>query len=223
MNNLTTWFEIGGIVVAALAGIMTGFYYLVNKGKIGMLLKERKAVKQQKLSLPNNCFWDVHTVLHETLTELRLKTNCARAQIVQFHNTGEFLDGISMKKLSLTHESLDKGVSSEMSVKQNLLLSMCVEGLMLLLEDDSKVYIVDTLDDSWCKQLLENSNVVAFAFLPLRKYGQAIGYVMVQWCSWRHADDVDEVETAEYIENARNLIEIQLDILKKNKNDKKHT
>ena len=221
MSNLTTWYEIGGIVVAVLAGIATGFYYLVNKGKIGMLLKERKAIKKQKVSLPDNCFWKVHTVLHETLTELRLKTDSARAQIVQFHNTGEFLDGISMKKLSLTHESLDKGVSSEMSVKQNLLLSMCVEGLMLLLEDDSKVYMVDTLEDSWCKQLLENSNVVAFSFLPLKKYGQAIGYVMVQWCSWNKVDNVDEVEMSEHVENARNLIEVQLDILKRNKNGKK--
>ena len=221
MNNLTTWYEIGGIVVAVLAGIATGFYYLVNKGKIGMLLKERKAIKKQKVSLPDNCFWKMHTILHETLTELRLKTDSARAQIVQFHNTGEFLDGISMKKLSLTHESLDKGVSSEMSLKQNLLLSMCVEGLMLLLEDDSKVYVVDTLEDSWCKQLLENSNVIAFSFLPLKKYGQAIGYVMVQWCSWNKADNVDEVEMSEHVENARNLIEVQLDILKKNKNGKK--
>ena len=221
MNNLTTWYEIGGIVVAVLAGIATGFYYLVNKGKIGMLLKERKAIKKQKIELPDNCFWNVHTILHETLTELRLKTNCARAQIVQFHNSGEFLDGISMKKLSLTHESLDKGVSSEMPLKQNLLLSMCVDGLMLLLEDDSKIYLVDTLGDSWCKQFLENSNVVAFSFLPLKKYGQAIGYVMVQWCSWRHTDDVDEIDASEHIENSRNLIEVQLDILKKNKNGKK--
>tara|TARA_Y100000034_G_scaffold105198_1_gene132320 strand:+ start:40 stop:705 length:666 start_codon:yes stop_codon:yes gene_type:complete len=221
MDKLTVWFEVGGIIVAVLAGIATGFYYLVNKGKIGMLLKERKAIKKQKVALPDNCFWKVHTILHETLTELRLKTDSARAQIVQFHNTGEFLDGISMKKLSLTHESLDKGVSSEMSVKQNLLLSMCVEGLMLLLEDDSKIYIVDILEDSWCKQLLENSNVVAFSFLPLKKYGQAIGYVMVQWCSWNKADNVDEVEMSEYVENARNLIEVQLDILKKNKNGKK--
>ena len=217
MNNLTTWYEIGGIVVAVLAGIATGFYYLVNKGKIGMLLKERKAIKRQRVTLPDNCFWKVHTILHETLTELRLKTDSARAQIIQFHNTGEFLDGISMKKLSLTHESLDKGVSSEMPVKQNLLLSMCVEGLILLLEDDSKVYIVDELEDSWCKQLLENSNVVAFSFLPLKKYGQAIGYVMVQWCSWNKADNVDEVEMSEHVENSRNLIEVQLDILKRNK------
>ena len=220
MNNLTHWYEIGGIITAVIAGIGTAFYYLINKGKIGMLLKERKETKKQIVNLPDNCFWNVHTILHETLTELRVKTNCARAQIVQFHNGGEFLDGISMKKMSLTHESLDKGVSSEMPLKQELLLSMCVDGLMLLQEDNPKVHIVDEMEDSWCKQFMENSNVIAFSFLPIKKYGQAVGYVMVQWCSWNHADGVDELEVAETIEDARKLIEVQLDILKKNKNHK---
>ena len=221
MSNLTTWYEIGGIVMALAAGLATGFYYLINKGKIGMLLKERRESKTQIVNLPDNCFWNVHTVLHETLTELRVKTNCARAQIVQFHNGGEFLDGISMKKMSLTHESLDKGVSSEMPLKQGLLLSMCVDGLMLLQKDDAQVYKVDELEDSWCKQFMENSNVIAFSFLPIKKHGQAVGYVMVQWCSWNHADDADEVEVSECIENARKLVEIQLHILKKNKNGKR--
>jgi hypothetical protein len=221
MSNLTTWYEIGGIVMALAAGIATGFYYLINKGKIGMLLKERRESKTQTVNLPDNCFWNVHTVLHETLTELRVKTNCARAQIVQFHNGGEFLDGISMKKMSLTHESLDKGVSSEMPLKQGLLLSMCVDGLMLLQKDTAQVYKVDELEDSWCKQFMENSNVIAFSFLPIKKHNQAVGYVMVQWCSWNHADGVDEVEVSEHIENARKLVEIQLHILKKNKNGKR--
>jgi len=220
MNNLTHWYEIGGIITAVIAGIGTAFYYLINKGKIGMLLKERRETKKQMVNLPDNCFWNVHTILHETLTELRVKTNCARAQIVQFHNGGEFLDGISMKKMSLTHESLDKGVSSEMPLKQELLLSMCVDGLILLQEDDPKVHTVDEMEDSWCKQFMENSNVIAFSFLPIKKYGQAVGYVMVQWCSWNHADCVDELEVAETIEDARKLIEVQLDILKKNKNHK---
>ena len=95
---------------------------------------------------------------------------------------------------------------------------MCIDGLNLLLEDDPQLYMVSDMEDSWCKQLLENSNVVAFSFLPLKKYGQAIGYVMVQWCSWNKADNVDEIEMSEHVENARNLIEVQLDILKRNKN-----
>ena len=221
MSNLTHWYEFGGIITAILAGVGTAFYYLINKGKLGMLLKERKEYKKQIVRLPDNCFWNIHTILHETLTELRVKTNCARAQIVQFHNTGEFLDGISMKKMSLTHESLDKGISSEMPLKQNLLLSMCIDGLTILLNDEPKVHIVDEMEDSWCKQFMENSNVISFSFLPIKKYGQAIGYVMVQWCSWRHTDDIDEIKIAEHIESARNLVEVQLDILKSKKNGKK--
>ena len=221
MNNLTHWYEIGGIITAVIAGVGTALYYLINKGKLGMILKERKEIKKQKINLPDNCFWNVHTVLHETLTELRVKTNCARAQIVQFHNGGEFLDGISMKKMSLTHESLDKGVSSEMVVKQEVLLSMCVDGLMILQEDDARIHKVDELADSWCKQFMENSNVIAFSFLPIKKYGQAVGYVMIQWCSWNHADNADEVEVSEHLINARKLIEIQLDTLKKKKHGKK--
>ena len=58
-----------------------------------------------------NSFWSIHSQVHETLTELRVMSDCARVHLVQFHNGEYFLDGISMKKLSLTHESLNKGTS----------------------------------------------------------------------------------------------------------------
>jgi len=154
------WFDIGAGAIALIAGIATGFYYLVNKGKMKMLLKE----KTHSVKLPDNCFWQTHTRLHETLTELRVRTDCARAQIVQFHNGGEFLDGISMKKMSLTHESLDKGVSSELSNKQDILLSLCIDGLNLLLKDEPIMYIVEDMKDSWCKQFYQSSNIITFAF-----------------------------------------------------------
>ena len=209
--NTSLWFEIGAGAIALITGIATGFYYLVNKGKIKMLLKEKKG---QSIDLPDNCFWGTHTRLHETLTELRVKTDCARSQIVQFHNGGEFLDGISMKKMSLTHESLDKGVSSELSNKQDVLLSLCVAGLNTLLEDEAIIHIVEDMEDSWCKQFYQSSNIVTLAFLPIRKYGQAIGYVMVQCCSWNKADSIEDETVSKELEDARALIEVQLDILK---------
>jgi len=209
------WFEFGGILAAILAGgLISG--YKVAKVRGMKLLEKRK-----KEEFPSSFYWSTHTHIHESLTELRVNTDCARAQVVQFHNGGYFLDGISMKKMSLTHESLAPGVSSEMGIKKDLLLSMCIDGLNLLMINEPKLHITDSLEDSWCKQFLENSNVIAFSFLPLKKYGQAIGYVMVQWCSWRHTDDVDEIDASEHIEHAKNLIEVQLDILKKNKNGKK--
>ena len=221
MEDYKFWYEFWGIFTASVAGIGSALYYLTKKGKFQMLLQDRKEKKNQLAKLPDNCFWNTHTRLHETLTELRVNTNCARAQIVQFHNGGEFLDGISMKKMSMTHESLDKGVSSEMGTKQDILMSMCIDGLNLLLKDDPKIHIVDDMEDSWCKQFYQSSNVIALSFLPIKKYGQAIGYVMTQWCSWAKVDDIDEEHSQFHLETAKNLIEIQLDTLKRKKHVKR--
>jgi hypothetical protein len=208
--NTSFWFDMGAGAIALIAGIATGFYYLVNKGKMKMLLKE----KNKSIELPDNCFWQTHTRLHETLTELRVRTDSARTQIIQFHNGGQFLDGISMKKLSLTHESLDKGVSSELPHKQDILMSLCIDGLNMLLKDNPVIHIVEDMEDSWCKQFYQSSNIIAFAFLPIKKNKQAIGYVMVQWCSWSKADVVEDEVVSKELEDARALIEVQLDILK---------
>jgi len=37
---------------------------------------------------------------------------------------------------------------------------------------------------------------------------------MVQWCSWAKADTVEDEITSKELEDARALIEVQLDILK---------
>ena len=203
--SVLQWFEIGVAGVAIAVGVAIGIHRVLKGKKMTML------AQKEKLQFPTSCFWQTHTRVHETLTELRVKTDCARAQLVQFHNTGHFLDGISMKKMSLTHESLEKGVSSEMSIKRDLLLSMCIDGLNLLLQDDPQLYMVSDLEDSWCKQFMENSNVVAFSFLPLRRQGVVIGYVMCQWCSWTKTDLIEEEEMVAEINDARNLIEIQLE------------
>tara|TARA_R110000824_G_scaffold181859_2_gene362725 strand:+ start:753 stop:1397 length:645 start_codon:yes stop_codon:yes gene_type:complete len=200
------WFELGIACVAISVGVAFGIHRML-KGKDFMLLEEKK----EQLQFPTSCFWATHTRVHETLTELRVKTDCARAQLVQFHNSGHFLDGISMKKMSLTHESLEKGVSSEMGIKKDLLLSMCIDGLTLLLEDDPQLYMVSNMEDSWCKQFMENSNVVSFSFLPLRRQGLVIGYIMCQWCSWTKSDSIEEEEMVAEVVDARNLIEIQLE------------
>ena len=203
--SVLQWFEIGVAGVAIAVGVAIGIHRVLKGKKMTML------AQKEKLQFPTSCFWQTHTRVHETLTELRVKTDCARAQLVQFHNTGHFLDGISMKKMSLTHESLEKGVSSEMSIKRDLLLSMCIDGLNLLLQDDPQLYMVSDLEDSWCKQFMENSNVVAFSFLPLRRQGVVIGYVICQWCSWTKTDLIEEEEMVAEINDARNLIEIQLE------------
>jgi len=196
-----TWIDFGMAIAAVIGGIaIFMFPYLRD------LLKKTNFNTDSNV-YPKDFNWGTHTGLHEKLTELRVQTDCARTQIVQFHNSGQFLDGISMKKMSLTHESLATGTSSEMPVKKDLLLSLCVEGLNLLKENKSDLYIVDQLDDSWCKKFMQASNVIAFSFLPIRKENEISGYVMCQWCSWSKTDNIEEKEMAIFLESARDLIE----------------
>ena len=200
IDTFGSWVEVGMIIGVIFAGIFAVL--------LPLLVKVNYNKKQLGYSKTIN--WENHTRIHETLTELRVKTDAARTQIVQFHNSGMFLDGISMKKMTLSHESLVNGMSSEMESKRDLLLSLCVDGLRLLKKNEPTIYITDQLEDSWCKQLLQTSNVVSFSFLPLRKNKEIIGYIMAQWCSWNKTDDVDESIVFRELENSRVLTEVQL-------------
>ena len=138
-----------------------------------------------------------------------MKIDAGRTQIIQFHNSGEFLDGISMKKFSVTHESLTSGTSSETG-KKDLLVSMFLDKLNLLKKDSPTIHIVETLSDSYTKQYMQNSNIIAFSMLPLRKNKEIIGYLMSQWCSWNKVDTIDGDLVEQEMELSRDRTEIQL-------------
>ena len=198
-----SWLEIGMIIASVIAGVITVLF---------PLFKRRMRIKNsinKCVDYPKNFQWSVHTILHEILTELRVKIDAGRTQIVQFHNSGEFLDGISMKKFSITHESLTIGTSAETG-KKDLLVSMFLDKLNLLKEDEACVYVVETMSDSYTKQYMQSSNIIAFSMLPIQKNKEIIGYVMSQWCSWNKVDSINEELVKEKMESARDLIEIQL-------------
>ena len=207
MQNLDTfesWVTIGMAFAAILAGFI--MFVLPYHNKI-----KKHSIFSKPTEYPEGFNCNIHTRLHESLTELRVQTDCARTQIVQFHNGGQFLDGISMSKMTLTHESLAIGTSSELYRKKDIPMSMCIEGLNLLKDNNAEFHMVDALPDSWCKKFLQSSNVIAFSFLPLTKNKEIIGYVMCQWCSWSKADEVDEIKMSSFLENSRNIIEIILE------------
>jgi hypothetical protein len=196
--------------ITVLAGVVMSYPFLKE-------LFKRKFKKKKETSFD----WQIHTQLHEKLTELRLGTDCGRTQVVLFHNGGEFLDGTSMKKLSLTHESLTQGVSSEIGLKKDIPISLCVDSMNLLKTDEPKIHIVEILPESYCKQFMQNSNTIAFSFLPLRgEFDTIMGYIMCQWCSWSKADEIDEDVVEENLIEARGSVEVQLSQQLRNRNEK---
>ena len=207
IDTFDSWVEVGMVLAVLIGGFVAFLFPYLHK-----LKKDTRKLFNQKADFD----WNTHNRLHEVLTELRVQNDCARTQIVQFHNGGEFLDGISMQKMSLTHESLASGTSSEMETKKDVLLSLCIEGLKLVKENNSKVHVVELLEDSWCKKFLQSSNVIAFSFLPISIKDHIVGYVMCQWCSWSKADEIEEDVAKSFLEDARNIIEVTLEQQKSN-------
>ena len=204
IENWNNWLKVGISLGAILAGLST--YFLTRWRKN---VKKKRNILTPSDDIPS-VFWEVHTKIQDTLTELRIMLDCARSQLVQFHNSGHFLDGISMKKSSLTHESVQRSIVAEGTKKQDLILSMFLPVLSAVKEDDAKIRMVSSLEDSYAKHFLESSNVVSFSILPIKTGGIVSGYVMVQWCSWEKADEIDSEIVDDWMHRSRSLLEVEL-------------
>ena len=198
-----SWLEIGMIIASVVAGVITILIPFLKK-------RRNRIINCNKdLDYPETFHWTTHTNIHEILTELRVRIDAGRTQIVQFHNGGVFLDGISVKKFSITHESLTSGTSAEVG-KKDQLVSMFLDKLNVLKHNTPTVHIVETFSESYTKQYMQSSNIIAFSMLPLRKNKEIIGYVMSQWCSWNKVDSIDMESVIQEMESSRDRIEVKL-------------
>lgn len=195
------WFETASLITAGIIGIVLTTLRLIPK------IKEDEDKK----------YIEVHGDIHETLTELRVKTDAARAQIIQFHNGEYFMDGVSMRKFTLTHESLSRGMSADAGRIKGLLCSMFVPLLNAVVANDPKIISMYDLEHSFFKQFFEDNNVEGFSVLPVKIKNQITGFLLLQWCNSTKFDMADTKIVKEGMIYARNAIEVQLASQKKGK------
>ena len=186
----------------ATATFLVGAYYGIKKVKETIFSNKKKKEGKE--------YWNIHSEIHEILTELRIRTDAARAQIIQFHNGEYFMDGVSMKKMSLTHESLRSGISAEVHHKKDVLISAYIDFIRSILDSRYKFEIVAVMKESYQKQLFIASNVVAYMAIPLQSKGVNVGYVIIHWCSDEKVSQVKEQMTSEEMKYAKDRIEVQL-------------
>lgn len=200
-NNTLSWFETASIITGSILGVIAG--------ALKVFSKKKDSHKE------NIQFIQVHGQIHESLTELRIQTDAARTQVIQFHNGEYFMDGVSMRKFSLTHESLSRGVSADATRIKGLLCSMFVPLLNFVIKNEANVISIYDIPHSFCKQFLEENNVEGFCVLPLKVRGQITAFILTQWCSEAKLETVDHKLIKEYMNDARNAIEVQLSQQKK--------
>lgn len=168
-----------------------------------------KMVKKYKKDY-NQTFTQIHSEIHESLTELRLVTDAARTQVVQLHNGEYFMDGVSMRKFSVTHESLVRGIDSCANRMHGVLCSLFVPLLNLVLENKATIQYVSDQKDSYFKQFFESRNIEAFSVLPVYTKNQLTAFLLVQWCNSSKIDELEPIFVEHQMLKVRNAIQVQL-------------
>jgi len=186
----------------ATATFIVGTYYGIKKVKDKIFSSKKKKEGKQ--------YWNIHSEIHEILTELRIRTDAARSQIIQFHNGEYFMDGVSMKKMSLTHESLRSGISAEVHQKKDVLISAYIDFIRSILDSKYQFEVVGSMKESYQKQLFVASNVIAYMAVPLQSKGMNVGYIIVHWCSDEKVEKVQEQTASNELKYAKDRIEVQL-------------
>jgi hypothetical protein len=209
IDILGSWVEVGMVIAALTAGIFFAFPVIKH------FIKKRKNNKCIWKELPTSPrFVKVHTKIHEQLTELRVVGDAARCQVMQFHNGGKFLDGSSIKRFSVTHESCRKGISETRQNRQDVMLTMFGEMLETITNNNPTPVLTSNLPDCHWKRHLELNNIIMFSLIPLRNANgmNIIGFLSLEWCSWMKADEVDSEDITIMIEEKRRYIEAELAI-----------
>ena len=202
-----SWVEAGMVLAAVCAGVLLGYPMIKS------FLRNRRNEKSIWKELPTSQkFVDLHTKVHEHLTELRVRGDAGRAQVVQFHNGGKFIDGSSMKRFSLTHESCRSGVSETRHTRQDVILTMFGEMLEIVTANDGTPQLTSILPDCHFKRHLESNSVIMFSLVPIQNANgmNVIGCLSMEWCSWLKADAVIEEDIVPIIREKRRYIEAEL-------------
>ena len=213
----TTWLNLGITVGTVIGGIVIGISIKVLK----TWAAKRKDAKSRDDELGEDSTALLtngknHQEINEVLNELRKVLDAERAQVGQFHNGGDYLDGSPVKRFSVSYESFRSGSQPMAPQMQSVLLSLFWDVVPVLRDNKAVGRLVDEQPEGYFRSLLENGTVYAFAALPLRKWhakskkSQIIGYVLVEWGTKEDYEAQTETHIRAQLRSTRTVIESQL-------------
>lgn len=201
-GNLDFWMSVGAGFVGVIAGMFGSASYLKKKFQFWK--------KQEEIDAAITID-DIRRYgqVQEILTTLRNQCGADRVQVLQFHNGGKFLDGSSMKRMSVTHESCGIGVAYEYTHMQAVLATLLWEKIELVKKDDPQIHLVKNLSESNLRTHCRSRGTEAFAVLPIRKDTLVIGYLNLDWLDEETTPN-RPMEFAAMFEEQRSYLELQL-------------
>lgn len=197
-SSISSWYNIGWMMASGLAGIFAYFWGKKSSSDTDLKNADITPKFQQK-----------QNTIYDQVLALRILAGADRSRIGQFHNGGKFLDGSSMKRFSITHESCDLGVPFEATNLQNIVVTIFWDMISLVKNEKSEVVFTKDLPEGHFRSYCKSHGVDAVLLMPLHKDELYTGFVMLEWC------DVDKIpqdlnKVKEIAEHHRAAIEVEM-------------
>lgn len=204
MDNIQEWFQLGVAIAVGLAGLGYG-----AKQSFRFFKKKKVQKDEERFSFVNMKIW-------ELLTDTRITLKADRVSITQFHNGGKFVDGSSMRRMSISSQSCDQKIPSTMQFRQDVLVSRFVEIIDMIHDNDAKIRMVSSLNDSNTKKFYELHDTLAFSILPIYCSDSmvAYGYISVEWCNFETLDKLNDAQFKTYLQGIRSQVAFLLSTAK---------
>lgn len=205
MIDIKYWLETGIAISTTIGGLVLGWM-----GVKKVIVEVRKRLAKGSIHDHQEAI-SADKKIHEYLADLRHETDSCRTKLFQYHNGSSFANGVSMKKMSMTHESCHPGMQPTFRGNTDQVLSLFVDMLELLEKDNATPVVVNSLKDSYFKSYLQSNHVLMVSAMPVRNTdGIQTGCILCEWCGWAFADKVDEDHLRNKFAEVRNSIQYVL-------------
>ena len=162
-------------IITTLGSITVALITVVVKTWIDT--KKAKADKERE-EVIDEAGVEEMVLVQDWLNEFRNKYEFDRVGIFQFHNGGKFFQGKSMKKFSMTYESVAPGYEKIKRTQQNVLASEYPQWISSMLKKKCFASIVTELD-SQSRTELEALGIQQFVTVPIHCLkGALIGFIV---------------------------------------------
>lgn len=161
-------------IVTTIGTIIVTLITVVVKTKLDNV--KTKSIKDKEETLQESDLEEM-VMIQEWLNEFREKYSFDRVSIYQFHNGGKFFQGKSMKKFSMTYESVAPGYEKIKRSQQNILASEYPVWISKMLKNKCFESLTDEMD-SKDKYELVSLGIQQFVTVPIYCLkGALVGFI----------------------------------------------
>lgn len=192
--------EVIQTLITSVGTICVALITVVVKTKLDYRLAQKRKKEEEAI---NEVDAFEMIAIQEWLDTFRTGYNFERASILQFHNGGKFFHGKSMKKFSMTYESVAPGYEKLKRVQQNILTSEYPKWVTRMLSDKCFVTNIDDVDYKDQREL-EKLGVTQFVTVPIYSIERhLVGFIVGHNIGEKESDVLNHKE--QMIEDAKIL------------------